>query len=113
MIPHHQNAVNMAKALLKLGTLDCPDLSNTEINDCILESMLYEMIAGQNYQIQGMYDFLHKRGVREKDNCDVEVETVVSELPVASAAARDHCWGSSRILVAVMMVLPLLWCTTM
>lgn len=39
MIPHHQNAVNMAKVLLKAGTLDCPDLSDDEDPECILEGM--------------------------------------------------------------------------
>ena len=40
MIPHHQNAVNMAKALLKTGTLQCDDLSVEEVPDCMLEGKL-------------------------------------------------------------------------
>ena len=41
MIPHHQNAVNMAKALLKADKTKCEDLANDEDPDCILEGILY------------------------------------------------------------------------
>jgi len=37
MIPHHQNAVNMAKALLKTEKVKCEDLSDDESPDCIFE----------------------------------------------------------------------------
>ena len=37
MIPHHQNAVNMAKVLLKQNILKCDDLTNEEDPDCIME----------------------------------------------------------------------------
>ena len=51
MIPHHQNAVNMAKATLKYAGLICDDLTE-ESDDCILENILREIINGQNYEIQ-------------------------------------------------------------
>lgn len=55
MIPHHQNAVNMAKALLKTGGLTaCDDLTNEDDPTCIMEAMMYEIINGQNAQIQTM-----------------------------------------------------------
>ena len=38
MIPHHQNAVNMAKALLHENVLVCYDLTDEENHDCIVES---------------------------------------------------------------------------
>jgi len=41
MIPHHVNAVNMAKALIKTGKTVCEDLANDEDPDCILEGILY------------------------------------------------------------------------
>lgn len=73
MIPHHQNAVNMAKALLKTGLLDCDDLTE-ESDDCALEIILREIINAQNHQIQNM------RGILEAtypeyptDDCKVEI----------------------------------------
>jgi hypothetical protein len=36
-IPHHRNAVNMAKVLLKQNILVCDDLTNQEDPDCKLE----------------------------------------------------------------------------
>ena len=41
MIPHHQNAVNMAKVLLNQNVLKCDDITNEEDADCILEVRLY------------------------------------------------------------------------
>ena len=51
MVPHHQNAVNMAKATLKFAKLKCDDLTG-ESNDCVLEQILREIINGQNIEIQ-------------------------------------------------------------
>jgi hypothetical protein len=51
MVPHHQNAVNMAKALLKTGKLECDNLTE-ETADCALEQILLEIINEQNFQIQ-------------------------------------------------------------
>ena len=55
MIPHHQNAVNMAKALLKTGGMaTCEDLTNEDDPECIMQYMMYEIINNQNHQIQTM-----------------------------------------------------------
>jgi hypothetical protein len=48
MIPHHQNAVNMAKTLLKLGGLSCDDLLNEEQTDCIMVNMMRDTNNSQN-----------------------------------------------------------------
>jgi hypothetical protein len=37
MIPHHQNAVNMAKVLLRQKVLKCDDLTNEDDADCVME----------------------------------------------------------------------------
>ena len=76
MIPHHQNAVNTAKTLLKMGSLLCPDLQDQENPDCVLEGILREIVAGQNHQIQLMRKFLADYRYPAEDNCDVFVETV-------------------------------------
>ena len=57
MIPHHINAVNMAKALLNTKVLNCPDLSE-DTDDCTLEGILWGILNNQNYQIQLMYGVL-------------------------------------------------------
>jgi len=55
MIPHHQNAVAMAKVLLKLGTSDDYPASGTEDQDQDwAEGLIREIINVQNFQIQGM-----------------------------------------------------------
>ena len=76
MIPHHENAVNTAKTLLKTGNLLCPDLTDVNNPDCVLEGILLEIVAGQNHQIQLMKNFLRTRRYPETDNCDVYVKTL-------------------------------------
>jgi hypothetical protein len=51
MIPHHINAANTAKTLLKTNVLNCPDLSE-DTDDCDLEGILRCIVYNQNYQIQ-------------------------------------------------------------
>merc|ERR1712032_1417912 len=61
MIPHHQNAVNMAKALLKTGKLVCDDLTDEEsdqADDCTMEVLLRSIINVQNHEIQIMESLL-------------------------------------------------------
>jgi hypothetical protein len=63
MIPHHRNAVNMAKALLKSGEAVCETSGPVEEGDaksvgCLLEPILRSIIATQNRQIQVMEGIL-------------------------------------------------------
>jgi uncharacterized protein (DUF305 family) len=90
MIPHHQNAVNMAKTLLKSGKVVCADLTDEDSQDCVLEGILYEIINGQNHQIQLMNSYLKAKEYPAADNCVVEVETLGSsgqQMCSATAAA--------------------------
>jgi hypothetical protein len=90
MIPHHQNAVNMAKTLLKSGKVVCADLTDEDSQDCVLEGILYEIINGQNHQIQLMNSYLKAKEYPEEDNCVVGIETVDSsgkQICSATAAA--------------------------
>ena len=52
MIPHHENAVNMAKLALKMG-----DPPKGEVED-----LMYEIINGQNAQITFMRNWLAEHG---------------------------------------------------
>lgn len=73
MIPHHQNAVNMCKALMTTHDIDCADMSNEDDPHCVMRVLCYEIINGQNYQIQTMRSVLDASGYAETDDCDVEV----------------------------------------
>jgi len=69
MIPHHQNAVNMAKALLKSGKLNCDDVTDDENPDCVMEEITRSIIAGQNFQINQMRSVLDAKGFPYDDQC--------------------------------------------
>ncbi len=73
MIPHHENAVNMAKALLKTGVLECPNLAE-ETDDCAMEIILREIVTNQNFQIQQMYGVLDAGGFSKTNDCVVEIQ---------------------------------------
>ena len=72
MIPHHINAVNMAKALLKTGVLVCPSLVE-ETDDCTLEGILYDIVNNQNFQIQQMYGVLNSDMKDEVNDCVIAI----------------------------------------
>jgi len=71
MIPHHQNAINMAKALLKTGNVNCEDLTE-ESDECAMEQILWEIIGNQSFQIQQM------KGVAGENNLPVVDDCIVS-----------------------------------
>jgi hypothetical protein len=68
MIQHHQNAVNMAKALLKSGKVVCADHTMNS-QDCVLEIILREIVNGQSYQIQLMNAYLDAKEYSGKVVC--------------------------------------------
>jgi len=78
MIPHHQNAVNMAKAAMKLGSIECGGSGIVEegtdlTTGCVLDPIVRGIINTQNKQIQTMKDILGELGVKELANCNVPV----------------------------------------
>jgi len=74
MIPHHQNAVNMAKALLNSGSLSgCTDLATQESADCTLKQICLEIITAQNHQIQSMRGANEELNYIASDDCTVIV----------------------------------------
>ena len=56
MIPHHANAVNMAKYLVKEG--DARRASDPHYLSRELKDMLYNIVNSQNYQIHQMEAYL-------------------------------------------------------
>ena len=87
MIPHHQNAVNMARALLHAGFLPCDDLTNTEDPYCIMQSLLYSIVAGQNHEIGIMSQILSRLNYPLTDECEVLVSGQEADQPSGSDAA--------------------------
>merc|ERR1712176_1740897 len=74
MIPHHRNAVNMAKALLHEGYLECDNILY-ETEDCEMMNIVYHIINFQNYQIQVMQSVLESKGYPEEDDCPVPLSS--------------------------------------
>jgi len=76
MIPHHQNAVNMAKALLNTGKLSgCEDITDDEDPLCVMQEIAYSIINTQNHQIQAMRGVLDGMGYfsEEEEACTIGV----------------------------------------
>jgi len=78
MIPHHQNAVNMAKSAMKLGGIECSATGLVEEGSdvgigCVLDAIVRGIINSQNKQIQTMKDILTGTfAVAEFADCDVD-----------------------------------------
>jgi len=79
MIPHHQNAVNMAKALLKTQAIKCDDITY-ESDDCTMLIIVKDIMGGQNYQIQQMRAVLDDLGYPEVDDCPVAISGITKEI---------------------------------
>jgi hypothetical protein len=77
MIPHHQNAVNMAKTLLfqQSELLNCASLDNQDDPYCVMEAVVRDIINTQNHQIQQMRGILEDLKYPEMDDCSVLVKT--------------------------------------
>jgi len=74
MIPHHQQAVNMCKALDVAGGTDCEDIVEFEDDaKCILKVLCQEIINVQNAQIQTMRGVLAQLDLDETADCIVEI----------------------------------------
>ena len=73
MIPHHQNAVNMCKALMASGEMYCDDITWEDTPDCNMSVLCYEIINDQNYQIQVMRRVLDNLTFDETDDCEVNI----------------------------------------
>ena len=93
----HQNAVNMAKALLKTGDLDaCTDLTNDEDPICIMEGIMYEIINNQNLQIQQMAGVLETLGLPATDDCELEMGS--NQMEEGSRALQGLAAGATGAL---------------
>lgn len=79
MIPHHQNAVNMAKTLLKFGQTSV----GWDDEDADVEGLLMDIIAGQNMQIQSMQAWL--------DTHAADSPTTPCASPAVQSSTQEVC----------------------
>jgi hypothetical protein len=90
MIPHHQNAVNMAKAIMKLGT------ASTGYSEDI-KVLLVDIMATQNMQIQTMQAWLgtaeHKTTAVK--TCSPVLQTVKTTTPDTTKCSTNTTVASS------------------
>jgi hypothetical protein len=81
MIPHHDNAINMAKHLLISGEVDCVrqggpvEEGDAVATACLLDPIVRSIINGQNKQNQIMRGILEGFGVAEVSECDMSAGT--------------------------------------
>ena len=75
MIPHHENAINMAKALLQSGDLnECTDYASEEPK-CRMFDIAISIVNGQNFQVQLMRTLLKNMGYPATDDCTVPISS--------------------------------------
>ena len=90
MIPHHQNAVNMCKALFHTKELKCDDVTDEDDPHCVLTALCYEIINVQNFQIQNMRGVIDALGYDAEDDCKVDVTTpLMTKAPKATKAPKQ------------------------
>lgn len=76
MIPHHQNAVNMCKALMKSGDIECSGIGSDEDDHrCIMRRLCFGIINNQNHEIQIMRGVLESSNYDAEDDCKVHVNS--------------------------------------
>lgn len=104
MIPHHENAVNMAKLLLKQEGaygLACGD--EEEDIDCDMVTAAWEMINGQNAQITLMRNWLTAKSKPRYAECSsspapagagATVDAVVAKAPPAPVVGSGPCMAT-------------------
>jgi len=94
MIPHHQNAINMAKSLLHTHDFVCDESGPMEEGsvvpwECELIPILYDIINVQNSQIIDMRGALDQLGASEYENCDVDFTMSADIVPSRHLAEPD------------------------
>ena len=79
MVPHHEGAVNMAKALLKMDILPCDDFT-ADTPECMMNRMMRAVINSQNEQIMQMNGILQRKSVALKpDGCGIEMQSSTAQ----------------------------------
>lgn len=85
MIPHHENAINMAKLMLKNGELDPEDEMDQE-----MVGIAWEIINGQNLQITQMRKYAKAKGTYDNAFCNSEVSKEAHEYDFDAKTAPEY-----------------------
>jgi Domain of unknown function (DUF305) len=110
MVPHHQNAVNMAKALLKTGKVVCDDLTN-ETDGCTMETILRDIVNSQNYQVQVMYGIVEALGYPKEDDCQVLIGSNDTSDNVSTTAPTGPTFSTSNAKQSMIGILTIVFAT--
>lgn len=84
MIPHHENAINMAKSLLKHSSFSCEEDDDEESVGCVLPFLLRDIINSQNTQILDMETVLE---ILDKDLYE---DCLVEDISTLDVGRRDQ-----------------------
>merc|ERR1712238_455357 len=93
-IPHHQQAVNMCKALDIAKGTECDDIFNEDDPQCVLKVLCQEIINVQNAQIQTMRGVLASLDYKETDNCVVEIPVDPKTACLEESDRTGYIWCS-------------------
>merc|ERR1712238_233466 len=94
MIPHHQQAVNMRKALDIAKGTECDDIFNEDDPQCVLKVLCQEIINVQNAQIQTMRGVLASLDYKETDNCVVKIPVDPETACLEESDSTGYTWCS-------------------
>ena len=103
MIPHHQNAVNLAKAVLHKLNRPCTDLTDATDPYCVMEGLLYATVNRQNYEIGVMNNVLAAMNLPPTDDCQVFLSDP------ESAAAGGMCKAAAGAMAGVAATAAAYW----
>merc|ERR1712161_176701 len=92
MIPHHQQAVNMCKALDIAKGTECDDIFDEEDPQCVLKVLCQEIINVQNAQIQTMRGVLASLDYKETDNCVVKIPLDPKVACLDNSSSDGYTW---------------------
>mmetsp|Transcript_60246 Transcript_60246/g.69216 ORF Transcript_60246/g.69216 Transcript_60246/m.69216 type:complete len:661 (-) Transcript_60246:372-2354(-) len=92
MIPHHQQAVNMCKALDVAQGTECEDIFDEDEPKCVLKVLCQEIINVQNAQIQTMRGILQQLELPDTDNCIVDIPVDPQTACEAQSEITGYTW---------------------
>lgn len=96
MIPHHQNAVNMARTLLKTAA-DEIDAEDAKLDEPFIRGLMLAIVNEQNMQIMQMFDYLKHLDENNEVRQGLSPQAVIHQqanwwLDIARVSLRD-CMG--------------------
>ena len=91
MIPHHDNAVNMAKLLMKADVLDAGNDPDGDIDD-----LLWDIVSVQPHQIHTMERWLASNGYGRSARCEREQDGCAAFKKKRKCVKDETCRWKAR-----------------